>query len=188
MVQQAGNLTIEGAELMFRNFQGKEDTFNAEGDRNFCIRLEPDVANQMMADGWNVRHLRPQEGEEVGTPYVQVSVKYRGRDNKKLTPPKIVLISSKGRVDLTEDEAELIDWVDIKNVDLVVRPHHWSVNGKSGVKAYLKSMFVTIEEDYLDQKYSEIPYAGSAAISAAGTPLELENSNIVDAEVIEENE
>ena len=50
---------------------------------------------------------------------------------------------------------ETLDWVDILNVDLIVRPYEWSVNGKTGVKAYLQSIYVTIEEDPLEIKYSE---------------------------------
>ena len=53
-------------------------------------------------------------------------------------------------------QVETLDWVDILNVDLIVRPYEWTVNGKSGVKAYLQSIYVTIEEDPLEIKYSEM--------------------------------
>jgi hypothetical protein len=50
----------------------------------------------------------------------------------------------------------MLDWVDIINVDLIVRPYAWTVNQKSGVKAYLQSLYVTIEEDPLEIKYSDL--------------------------------
>jgi hypothetical protein len=36
-----------------------------------------------------------------------------------------------------------------------VRPYAWDVNGKTGVKAYLKTLFVTIDEDALELKYGQ---------------------------------
>jgi len=47
-----------------------------------------------------------------------------------------------------------LDWADIKTADLIARGYDWNVGGKSGTKAYLQSLFVTIEEDALERKYS----------------------------------
>jgi hypothetical protein len=66
------------------------------------------------------------------------------------------LITSRGRTNLGEDAVEMLDWADILNVDLIVRPYEWNVNGKTGIKAYLQSIYVTIQEDALEQKYSEL--------------------------------
>jgi hypothetical protein len=79
-----------------------------------------------------------------------VSVNFKGR------PPRIVLITSRGRTNIDEHGVEMLDWVDIINVDLIVRPYEWTVNGKSGIKAYLQSIYITIEEDPLELKYSEL--------------------------------
>jgi hypothetical protein len=57
---------------------------------------------------------------------------------------------------LHEDEVEILDWADIQMTDLIVRPYEWAVNGKTGIKAYLQSIFVTIQEDELELKYADI--------------------------------
>lgn len=148
-----GTLVMEDARIVFRNFAGAEGMYNREGDRNFCVLLEDDLAAEMAADGWNIKRLKPREGEEQGTAYIQVSVGFKGR------PPRMVMITSRGRVELGEDECVLLDWADIDKVDLIIRPYHWNVNGRTGVKAYLKSIFVIIHEDYLELKYADVPVA-----------------------------
>ena len=60
-----GQLMIENAKIIFRNFAGKEGMYNAEGDRNFCVLLEDDLAEQLVKDGWNVKTLRAREEDDV---------------------------------------------------------------------------------------------------------------------------
>jgi len=144
---------MEGVRIIFRNFSGKEGQYNREGDRNFAVLLDNEVAEAMAADGWNVKWLKPREDdeEEETQAYLSVSVNFsKGR------PPRVVLVTSRGRTNLSEQEVELLDWADIKNVDLIVRPYEWTVNGKTGIKAYLQSIYVTIEEDPLELKYADL--------------------------------
>ena len=56
---------------------------------------------------------------------------------------------------ITEQTVDSLDYVEILNVDLTINPYVWEVNGNSGVKAYLGTMYVTIAEDPLDAKYEE---------------------------------
>lgn len=174
----SSTVTIENARIIFRNFAGKEGQYNREGDRNFAVLLDTDVANAMAEDGWNIKWLKPREEDEEQQAYVQVSVAYKGR------PPRIVMVTSRGRTTLGEDLVEVLDWVDIANVDLILNPYEWSVNGKTGVKAYLKSLFITILEDELEQKYADVP-----EIDFNGKPLQIEappSDDIVDAELVED--
>ena len=150
MARNDNNVIMQDVRIIFRNFAGKEGQYNREGDRNFAVLLDDKVADEMAKDGWNVKWLKAREEGEPEQAYLQVSVNFKGR------PPRVVMLTSRGRNNLGEDEVELLDWADIKMVDMIVRPYEWLVNGKSGIKAYLQSIFVTIEEDELELKYAAI--------------------------------
>lgn len=146
-----GSVVLEDVRIIFRNFEGKEGDYNREGDRNFGVILSDELAHAMERDNWNIKWLKPREEDDPPQGWLPVSIKYgKGR------PPKVTLITSKGRTSIGEEEIETLDWVDIRKVDLIIRPYNWTVTGKSGIKAYLKSLFVTIEEDFLDLKYADL--------------------------------
>lgn len=149
---------LEGVQIIFRNFTGRPGPFNQEGDRNFGVLLDEVQANGMTEDGWNVKWLEPREDvEEEVEPrgWLPCFLKYHGR-NGPVRPPTVVLVTSRGRTNLGEDEVKLLDFADIINVDLIVRPFSWEINNKTGVKAMVKSLFVTIDEDPLQKKYAEM--------------------------------
>ena len=148
MADDVKTFMVEDARLVFRNFSGKEGQYNREGDRNFSVILDREAADEMLADGWNVKFLASREDGEPDTPYIQVAVNFSNR------PPRVVMITSTARTHLNEDSVAVLDWADIKVCDLIARAYDWTVNGKSGTKAYLQSMFITIEEDELERKYA----------------------------------
>jgi len=154
-----GTVLLEGVRLVFRNFSGRESDFNREGDRNFGVIIPDEkIANAMVADGWNIKTLKPseedkEEGIEEGPPWLPVKVGYgKGR------PPSIYMCTQGGRkrTPLTEETVHELDWAEITNVDLMVRPYHYDVHGRQGISAYVQTMYVTIEEDPLRAKYEAL--------------------------------
>lgn len=152
------NIRIEGARIGFRNFSGEEGRFNPKGRRNFCVFLEEDIAKDMEKEGWNVKWLQPREEEDEPQAYLQVKVVF-GK-----IPPKIVLVTGRGKTRLDEDTVNILDWAEVQNVDLVIRPYNWEVNGNTGVSAYVKTMYVTLREDEFESKYYDVPDSAASAM------------------------
>ena len=173
IARQPGTVLIEDAKILFRNFAGLEGQYNRAGDRNFHVILPPQLAADMERDGWNVKYLKPRDEDQQPDAHVQVSVSYKGR------PPTIVMITDRWdpelqdfrqmRVTLPEELVELVDYADIAKADLILNPYPWNVSGKSGIKAYLKSLFITIRQDELERKYASIE-----EVSFDGSPLQIE--------------
>lgn len=158
MIEQqkiTSNISIEGAKLIFKNFQGKRTDFNDEGNRNFGVLLDDDLADRLKEDGWNVKYLQPRKDDPDGheQPWLSVKVKFNPY------PPIVILINSRGKKKLDEDTIDQLDWSIIKNCDLIIRPYNYpAIKGRpAGVSAYLKAIYVTISEDEFAEKYADIP-------------------------------
>lgn len=145
------NLKIENAHIIYKNFAGNRDQYHP-GKRTFSIELDEGEANALAADGWNVRRKPTKSDPDVIINAIPVELRF------DIFPPKIVMIgeSSKRISYLDESTVGQLDTAAIKNVDLMIRPREWSTAGKSGVKAYLKTAYITIEEDDLDLKYAAL--------------------------------
>lgn len=143
-------LLLTNAEIFFRNFAGLERQYNTAGQRNFCVAIDPELAEKLAAEGWNVKYRKQFEEGDPVRPYLEVKVNFdSGR------PPKCKLITKQNPngKELTADEVWTLDAVEIERVDLTINPSHWDVNGKKGVKAYLRSIFVTAYQDEIELMY-----------------------------------
>lgn len=163
-IKVTDNINIANARIGFRNFSGKEGQYNPQGNRNFVVFLDDiDVAKSLEAEGWNIRWLEPRDPTEDKQAILSIKVQY------SYYPPKIVLVNSNGKnTILREEDISLLDWADIDHVDLTVRPYNYNVQGKAGVKAYLKTMYVTIQEDPWQEKYTNSPDSAQAAVCDPG--------------------
>lgn len=156
--QDDGKYLIDSARITFRNFEGKPGQYNAAGQRNFHIVLPEDVAQALMADGFNVKTRPPRE--EGDAPFYHLKVNVKMDSN---IPPKVYIVTSKGRRQLDADMLGMLDWAEFANIDLIFSRYKrdWG-DGRVTVTAYLQTFFGTIREDELELRYADVPELESA--------------------------
>ena len=147
-----GILQIDDAKIIFKNFEGRGDKFNREGDRNFSLLIQdPDTADALMKEGWNVK-IKEARDEDEG-PFMRLPVKVKFSEYG----PRVYLKSSKPEpIELDEESIGMLDQIDIESVDMDIRPFDWEVNGRTGRTAYLQSMHVTQRIDRFAARYANL--------------------------------
>lgn len=150
MAERMNKLVIDNARLIFKNFSGKGDNYNREGDRNFAVIIDdPNAAEDLADAGWNVRPLISKDPDEEPTHYIKVKVSF------KVRAPKVRLLSNHKQVFLNENTISSLDFAKIEECGVVISPYMWEVNGKHGISAYLDSMYAKIEDDPFADKYAD---------------------------------
>lgn len=152
--EKTGKLILENCRITYRNFRGAQGKFNHEGDRNFNVYIDdPDLANQMVQDGWNVRlRLADKNDPDSEKSYLlKVNVSYKFR------APKVFMHSKGVATPLTEETVHLLDDADIIGCSMVINPSKYEnpQTGKKGLSAYLDSLHVEIEPDPFASKYDQ---------------------------------
>ena len=145
-----GIMQIDDAKIIFRNFEGRGDKFNREGDRNFSLLIEdPKTADAMIKKGWNVKIKPGRDADEE--PFMRLPVKVKFTDYG----PTVYLNSNGNVVKLNEESISCLDNIEIDSVNLDIRPYDWEVNGRTGRTAYLQSMEVFQRIDRFAAKYGD---------------------------------
>ena len=108
------------------------------------------MAAALIEDGWNLKLLKPKDEDDVPTYHLKVVVKLDGEWSAKL-----FLVNRRGRPNqLDVDTVRVLDSAELANIDLTINASKWNVNGKSGIKAYLRDLYASQVEDTLARKYS----------------------------------
>ena len=145
-----GILNIDEAKIIFRNFEGRGDKFNREGDRNFAVVIPTeDLADRLVKDGWNVKVKPYRDDQEAPFMYLPVKIKFNDRG------PNCYLVTAGKANRLDEESIGILDDIDILNVNLDIRPYDWEVNGKAGRTAYLQGIEVIQRVDRFAARYAE---------------------------------
>lgn len=151
MARNNGQLSIEHARIWGRNFAGEAGRYNKAGDRNFLLNIDDeDLALRLKEDGWNVKRGKPREDDPDYEPnyYIQIAVNYNSA-----RPPRIIVKKGSKLQVLDEENVGTLDSAMVKDAAVVINPYVWRRDDGSigGIKGYLQSMLVTVEEDLVDQ-------------------------------------
>lgn len=153
-------LQIDDARICFRNFRGEGSMYNNEGDRSFSLIIpDEETAEALRNDkneygaGWNVKIRAPREEGE--TPFMHLPVKVKYTDRSK---PRVYLITGNRRNELTEETIGMLDDIDIRSVDLDIRPYDGEGRFGPHRTAYLQSIYVTQEIDRFAARFAEEEY------------------------------
>ena len=150
-IDSNGKLLIEDGRILYRNFSGTASDFNHEGDRNFNIIIDdPELAQRMTEDGWNVKAKLPRDPQDTVTHHIKVNVNYRSSRG-----PRIFVHSNGIMRELTVETVNELDQADIVSCDALISPFHWERNGSSGLSAYLDTLHVVLREDPFMHKYEK---------------------------------
>lgn len=145
------NINIEGAMIIWKNFSGERDKFNP-GKRGFSVVIDDTVmTDELRREGWNVKDRPLQEGADDSEQEWTLPVKL---NMNRYT--QVWLIVGNHKTLLNEDTVSQLDVVDIVNCDISIRPYEWKMNGRTGITAYVDSMYVTIRENKFAEKYADL--------------------------------
>lgn len=141
-------LRIEGTNLIFRNLSGKTSEYNKNGERITGVIIPPEMVEQLVDEGWNVKHTKPKDPQAEPTYYMNVKCRF---DN---IPPKVYLCTERKKTKLEEEDVAQIDYSEISSIDIEISPYDYQTAMGSGRSAYIKTMYVNVVEDYFAEKYT----------------------------------
>lgn len=142
---EQGVLFVEDAKLIFKNFAGRPGQYNAAGERSFNLVIDdPEIAQQMRDEGWNVKIKAPREEGDGPFCYLPVSVVFPTPERN--FPMRITQFTKNGPIDFTEENVGELDRARFTSCKVAIRPYNWHTAQGSGIKAYLRTMHVVLEE------------------------------------------
>lgn len=138
-----GNLRVENAVLMFRNFGGNPTNLNPQGGkRTFNLCLPKEWADILKADLWNVKERQLDDGEAIYHTEIVVN------ENSQYPPHLYLLSEYMGKKTLTllqPDQYRKLDQDMIVSLDMEIHPFEHGRGGPGTKKGYLKNLWATLQ-------------------------------------------
>lgn len=154
MPKRPDPIVLEGAIIKFKNFTGEQRQYNPAGQRNFVLLLPDELAQQLAAEGWNVKWKPGRHPEDPDEPQLTVKVKFKEPGDERGQDPIAYLIQGRRKLALDGRTMGILDRLAPLNIDLIVRPYVWDINGNVGITAYLDEIYYTAVEG-LSSKYAD---------------------------------
>lgn len=149
-----GDVIIEDARLLFKNFAGAKTRFNDAGKRNFNIVIDdPEVVQQMLDMGYNVRILGKREDDDEVTNVVKVNVNF---DSK--WPPRVYEVVDNKKIPLDGESVGILDDAYLTNVDIVCSTYRSGMGQfENRATLYLRELYASVDggNNYFSDKYRD---------------------------------
>ena len=156
----------------YKNFEGRKNEYNDAGQKTFSIRISEEEALHrfpmgydaygeivygpgLIDQGLNVKPMPHREDEINPDWHLPVSIRYDPDFPSRNPGVTMISTDTNGRpvhTSLNEFSIGLIDRADVIEYNVAVRIHNWKKNGKSGRKAYLRNMDVTVYQDCVEKR------------------------------------
>lgn len=149
----AKQTTLYDMAIKFRNFAGRPTKFDkVGGKRSFALILSPELADALVADGWNVNIPVPKEEGYPPIPILNVKVNLTSN-----FPPELWIVREDTKTKLNEDSVSSLDYAEIESVDITFSPHEFQrKDGSYAANAYLTKMYIKIKKDELEERYANL--------------------------------
>lgn len=160
MENTARIIKIDNTRFFSTNFSGNpaNDRFGDARRKANIIIPDPAQAEELIRQGFNVRHTNPRPDDDpntfVPTYFVQAILKYRDRDGHPMKyPPKVVLVNDRyEEIPYDEEMVGQLDRIRVKNVRVILNPRVYDeANGSKNL--YIRTIY--IEQDLESDCYAD---------------------------------
>jgi hypothetical protein len=179
------NFALEGASITWLNLGGREQAYNAAGNRNFklCLEVDDPFAQELIDKGYSVTIRQP--NDEDGKPEYQVKVNLRTRYDWQVPTIEMFDDISKTKqtipVELWGAYDDMEKWADydpatrrINNVDLTIQGYEAMGNMTFrlvNLRAFKKHFTVDEKYEGFRDVTSELPSIPSVGIDDEEVPF-----------------
>lgn len=140
--------------IIWRNFEGRKEKYNEQGNRFFTLSLPENIANELQDQGFNVR-MRVVESQDGPRTYynLKVNLKYYGSQYD----PKVYFMQSDGEhATLDEHSVKLLDTTQFAEVAMDIYPKTYidMASGDEKLSARLNKLLFTQEVDEFEKEFA----------------------------------